>query len=183
MLFKTRPNWAEFPLTSNLGKQPNLPSQSLPSPGTNTGVGCHGLLSGIFPTQGSNPGLLCCRQILYRLSQQVPLNTVNEIKTTGQNATLFSNSALTPRLWNVSLHGLRTRTHVCIPDLADGKRKLNRMSHPREDQSAPRQENWTRLHSEGWGRGETSHIRRGWQSWRSCENGVPSGTAETCSPS
>ena len=27
------------------------------SPGRNTGVGCHALLQGIFPTQGSNPGL------------------------------------------------------------------------------------------------------------------------------
>ena len=27
------------------------------SPGKNTGVGCHALLLGIFPTQGSNPGL------------------------------------------------------------------------------------------------------------------------------
>ena len=34
----------------------------------NTGVGCHVLLHGIFLTQGSNPGLLCCRQILYHLS-------------------------------------------------------------------------------------------------------------------
>ena len=33
-----------------------------------TGVGCHFLLQGIFPTQGSNQGLLQCRQILYRLS-------------------------------------------------------------------------------------------------------------------
>ena len=38
-------------------------------PGKNTGVGCHSLLLGIFPTQGSNPGLPHCRQILYRLSQ------------------------------------------------------------------------------------------------------------------
>ena len=28
------------------------------------------LFQGIFPTQGSNPGLLHCRQILYRLSHQ-----------------------------------------------------------------------------------------------------------------
>ena len=35
------------------------------SPGKNTGVGCHALLQGIFPTQGSNPGLPYCRQILY----------------------------------------------------------------------------------------------------------------------
>ena len=31
-------------------------------------MGCHFLLQGIFPTQGLNPGLLHCRQILYRLS-------------------------------------------------------------------------------------------------------------------
>ena len=35
------------------------------SPGRNTGVGCQALLMGSFPTQGSNPGLLHCRQILY----------------------------------------------------------------------------------------------------------------------
>ena len=28
------------------------------SPGKNPGVGCHTLLQGIFPTQGSNPSLL-----------------------------------------------------------------------------------------------------------------------------
>ena len=37
------------------------------SPGKNTGVGCHALLQGIFPTQGSYPGLPHCRQILYHL--------------------------------------------------------------------------------------------------------------------
>ena len=31
---------------------------------------CHFLLQGIFPTQGSNPGLLHCRQTLYPLSHQ-----------------------------------------------------------------------------------------------------------------
>ena len=40
------------------------------SPGKNTGVGCHALLQRIFPTQGSNPGLLHCRQILHCLSHQ-----------------------------------------------------------------------------------------------------------------
>ena len=38
--------------------------------GKNTGVNCHALLPGIFPTQGSNPGLLYCRQILYHLKHQ-----------------------------------------------------------------------------------------------------------------
>ena len=31
------------------------------------GVGSLSLIQGIFPTQGSNPGLLYCRQILYQL--------------------------------------------------------------------------------------------------------------------
>ena len=39
-------------------------------PGKNTGVGCHFLLQGIFPSQRSNTGLLHCRRILYRLSHQ-----------------------------------------------------------------------------------------------------------------
>ena len=34
------------------------------SPGKNTGVGCHFLLQGIFPTQGLNPGVPHCRQTL-----------------------------------------------------------------------------------------------------------------------
>ena len=40
------------------------------SPGKNTGVGCHALFQGIFPTQGLNPHLLYCRCILYCLSHQ-----------------------------------------------------------------------------------------------------------------
>ena len=35
------------------------------SPGKNIGVVCHDLLQGIFPTQGSNPGLPYCRCVLY----------------------------------------------------------------------------------------------------------------------
>ena len=34
-------------------------SSVMDSLGKNTGVGCHGLLQGIFPTQGSNAHLLC----------------------------------------------------------------------------------------------------------------------------
>ena len=40
------------------------------SPGKNLGVGSHSLLQEIFLTQGSDPGLLHCRQILYHLSHQ-----------------------------------------------------------------------------------------------------------------
>ena len=42
--------------------------------GKNTGVGCHALLQGIFPTQGSNPGFLHCKRILYQLSIGKPKN-------------------------------------------------------------------------------------------------------------
>ena len=52
--------------------------------GKSSGVGCHFLLQGIFPTQGSNPGLLHCRQTLYCLSHQgsptgswIPSNNYN----------------------------------------------------------------------------------------------------------
>ena len=40
------------------------------SPGQNNGVGSHSLLHRVFPTQGSNPGLLHCRRILYQLSHK-----------------------------------------------------------------------------------------------------------------
>ena len=40
------------------------------SPGQNTGVDSFSLLQGIFPTQGSNPVLPHCRQILYQLSHK-----------------------------------------------------------------------------------------------------------------
>ena len=50
----------------------SLPGSSVhgDSPGKNTPVGCHTLLQGIFPTQGSNPGLPHYRWILYHLSHQ-----------------------------------------------------------------------------------------------------------------
>ena len=40
------------------------------SPGKNTGVGFHAHLQRILPTQGLNPGLPQCRQILYQLSHK-----------------------------------------------------------------------------------------------------------------
>ena len=50
----------------------SLPGPSVhgDSPDKNTGVGCHAFLQAIFPVQGSNPGLLQCRWILYQLSHQ-----------------------------------------------------------------------------------------------------------------
>ena len=40
------------------------------SPDQDNGVGSLSLLQGIFPTQGSHPGLLCCRRILYQLNHK-----------------------------------------------------------------------------------------------------------------
>ena len=50
------------------GLQPTRLLSPWNSLGKNTGVGSHSLLQGIFPTQGSNPGLPHCRQILYHPS-------------------------------------------------------------------------------------------------------------------
>ena len=62
----------------------SLPGSSVhgDSPGKNKGVGCHDLLQGIFPTQGSNPGLLHCRQILYHRSLQEAQGLVGQDKET-----------------------------------------------------------------------------------------------------
>ena len=60
------------------------------SPGKYTGVGCHALLQGVFPTQGSNPGLLHCRWIFYYLRHQESLEWV---------AYPFSRGYSWPRNW------------------------------------------------------------------------------------
>ena len=72
------------------------------SPGQNTGLGSRSLLSGIFPTQGSNPGLPRCRQILYRLNHQVwvPINKHRWHNHREKN--LFANWGITQ--WLQTLH-------------------------------------------------------------------------------
>ena len=55
-------------LCATLGKpMDSNPPGSYPwdSPGKNTGVGCHALFQGIFPTQGSNLPLYIGRWALY----------------------------------------------------------------------------------------------------------------------
>ena len=66
-------------------------------PGKNTGVGCHALLQGIFPTQESNQSLLHCRQILDSLSHQGSPWILQWI------AYLFSRGSSQPRDWTQSL--------------------------------------------------------------------------------
>ena len=61
------------------------------SPGQNTGVGSISFLQGIFPTQGSNPGLLHYRRILYQMSYQgIPNKWMGDFKTLKFNHFVFS---------------------------------------------------------------------------------------------
>ena len=72
------------------------------SPGKNTGVGCHSLLQGIFPTQGSNPGLLHYRQVLYHLSHQRKFIKANK------KSRLWSQQLAAP-----SWHGALSQRSLC----------------------------------------------------------------------
>ena len=67
------------------------------SPGKNTGMSCHGLLQGIFPTQGPSPGLPHRRRILHHLSHQ------------GSPSTTAASSKLVCVTWLVLSNSLRPR--------------------------------------------------------------------------
>ena len=56
------PNESESESQSCLTLRPHRLYSPWNSPGQNTGVGSYTLLQGIFPAQGSNPGLPHCRQ-------------------------------------------------------------------------------------------------------------------------
>ena len=70
-ILKTKQGWSEVKV---LQLWPTLRPHGLyspwNSPGHITRVGSFSLLHGIFPTQGSNPGLPHCRWILYQLSHK-----------------------------------------------------------------------------------------------------------------
>ena len=74
-LQRVRPDWAtesesESHSAVSNSLQPYAVYSPWNSPGQNTGVGSLSLLQGMFPTQGLNPGLLHCSQILNQLSHQ-----------------------------------------------------------------------------------------------------------------
>ena len=74
------------------------------SPGKNTGVACHSLLQGIFPTQGLNQDLLDFRQIPYYLSHQgspTPQKGGGGGGGKGENPRLLSRFSLTKKNQNV----------------------------------------------------------------------------------
>ena len=75
------------PTLGNHGLQPARLLCPWDSLSKSTGVGCHFLLQGIFPTQETNPGLLRCRQILYWLSYEgSPLLVIKWIVPSCENA-------------------------------------------------------------------------------------------------
>ena len=87
-------NWSHSVVSDSLrprGLQPTRLLHPWDSPGKNTGVGCHFLLQGIFPTQGSNAGLPHWRQTLKPLSHQgSPNKAVNCCKNfKGQFGTIY----------------------------------------------------------------------------------------------
>ena len=74
-------------------KPARLPCPS-DSPDKNTGVGCHALFQGIFPTQGSNPGLL---SLLHGQADSLPLVLPGKPfrgKLVSQNLVLRAHSSL-----------------------------------------------------------------------------------------
>ena len=74
-------------------------------PGKNTEVSCHSLLQRIFLTQGSNPDLLHCRQILYHLGNQGSKSTVVHNTTTMYNCSCLENS-MDRGTWRATVNGV-----------------------------------------------------------------------------
>ena len=95
------------------------------SPGQNTGVGSLFLLQEIIPTQGSNPGLLHCRWILYQLSHQ------GSSRILGWVAYPFSRDLLTQEsnqgllycrriLYQLNYQGSPSEAKLCSKELSAG---------------------------------------------------------------
>ena len=86
------------------------------SPGKNTGVGCHALLQGIFPTQESNQGLLHFRQILYQLScQGSPEITICGLRRTGVWILILCNDFSFLNLSGSSISSYVIEAEIAVP--------------------------------------------------------------------
>ena len=97
------------------------------SPGKNTGVGCYALLQGIFPTQGSNPGLPHCSQIYYRLSHQGSPCIYIHTYVTGSICYTFESNTVNQLYFSWKKKRLCNFVHwVELPDLAN---KVQVMRH------------------------------------------------------
>ena len=103
------------------GLQPSRLLHLWDSPGKHTGVGCHALLQRIFLTQGSNPGLPHCRQIL---SHQGSLYIIIHLSKPTGCATLKVNFNLHYELRVICQHGFTDYNKRTTPvgDVGSGGR-------------------------------------------------------------
>ena len=92
-------NWSESHSVVSNSLQPHGLYSPWISLGQNPGMGSLSLLQGIFPTQGSNPGLPHCRWILYQLSHQGRPESLS--KRTGKLEWRLSRGQAVPR-WQLS---------------------------------------------------------------------------------
>ena len=93
------------------------------SPGQDTGVSRLSLLQGIFPTQGSNPGLLHCRQILYQLSYQGLPYHYNHFPGWYQYIIHLGLLLINLISWTRNLSLSMLYSLLCVPDVLSKKKK------------------------------------------------------------
>ena len=105
------------------------------SSGKNTGTGCHFLLQEIFPTQGSNLGLLHCRQTLYHLSHQGSSKITSAIWRCRGSIWFCSVCFWVDRIWaltNLSAPKCLLSTTIRYFFWPEGVWKITELSWPRQ---------------------------------------------------
>ena len=111
-------------------RSPALQADSLlsepPGETKNTEMGCHTFLQGIFPTQGSNPGLPHCGQILYYLSHQGNVAIPSE----------FSVASWTWYCFTECIHPMLCTNKVFHIGLKAGFKKCNGLGNKKKKMSA-----------------------------------------------
>ena len=118
------------------------------SPAQNTGMGSLSFFQGIFPTQGSNPGLMNCRQILYQLNHRVTnsrtwLSGWTELNWTAKSLNKSILKEINP---GYSLEGVRLKLKLQYPG------HLRRRTEPLEKTLVlGKIEGKARMGDRGWG--------------------------------
>ena len=104
------PSPGDFPNPGIKPRSPALQADSLPAepPGKpkNTGVGSLSLLQWIFPTQGSNRGLLHCRRILFSCIAGAQFFTNWAIRNTHLRMWKRGSESLYTVRFSITFHGL-----------------------------------------------------------------------------